>query len=290
MKSMTGFGVGGAPLGDGRVSCEIRSLNHRFLDVRVRVPAEIGEQTFFTEQLAREKLSRGRYDVAIRLEGAALPPPRLSADKVRAAYRTLCELRDELAPGTELPITAVIGLPELSGMVASPDPDAVRAALTCAFCEALVALERMRATEGAALGRELAARLTAVRALASAVRQRAPELTRAAHARLRARVERLLSDVSVSIEPHRLEAELAILGDKTDITEELVRLESHAEQLAALLDSRDPVGRRLDFLLQEMGREVNTVGSKCQDSSVGQQVVELKSELERMREQVQNVE
>ena len=287
---MTGFGVGGANLGDGRICCEIRSLNHRFLDVRVRVPVELGEQAFFVEQLARERLSRGRYDVGFRLEGPALPPPRLSADRVRAAYRALAALRDELAPGTELPITAVLALPELTENYGSPDPGALRTALASAFAEALSALDAMRATEGAALERELSQRLTAVVALGAAIRHRAPELTLASHARLRARVERLMADAGVSVDRHRLEAELAVLADKTDVTEELVRLDSHAEQVANFVSGSDPVGRRLDFLLQEMAREVNTVGSKCQDSGVGQQVVELKSELERMREQVQNVE
>lgn len=290
MRSMTGFGVGGAPLGDGRVCFEIRSLNHRFLDVRVRLPVEIGDQTFFVEQLAREKLSRGRYDIGVRLEGAALPPPRLQPEKVRAAYRALSELRDELCPGTELPLTAVLALPELTGGTAGVEPEALRAALGQAFQAALGALDQMRDREGESLGRELAERLGAVRALTAAVRERGPELMQAGHARLRARVGRLLADAGVGVEAGRLEAELAILADKSDVTEELVRLESHADQIAALFASAEPVGRRLDFLLQEMGREVNTIGSKCQDSAVAHQVVQLKSELERMREQVQNVE
>ena len=103
---MTGFGVGDASLGDGRVTVELRALNHRFLDVRVRLPEELLDQSFFIEQLARESLARGRFDVGVRLEGAALPPPRFSVDRARALYRGLALLRDELAPGTELPVTA----------------------------------------------------------------------------------------------------------------------------------------------------------------------------------------
>jgi uncharacterized protein (TIGR00255 family) len=271
---MTGFGVGGAPLGDGRVCFEVRSLNHRFLDVRVRLPPELGDQTFYVEQIAREELTRGRYDIGVRLEGAALPPPRLAADRVRAAYRTLAELRDDLCPGTELPLAAVLGLPELSSAAPAVDPEPVRAALSAGFREAVGALSVMREREGAALARELGGRLDTVKKLARDIGDRGPELTRAGHER----------------DTGRLETELALLADKTDVTEELVRLESHAAQFHGLLSARDPVGRRLDFLLQEMGREVNTIGSKCQDSAVAHQVVELKSELERMREQVQNVE
>lgn len=290
MRSMTGFGVGGAPLGDGRVCFEIRSLNHRYLDVRVRLPVEIAEQTFFVEQLARERLSRGRYDVGARLEGSALPAPRLAAERIRSAYRALAELRDELCPGSELPLSAVLSLPEVAGATGSAEPDALRATLGRAFGEALAALDRMRETEGTSLANELSERLELVRTLTAAIRTKSPGLVQAGHARLRARVERLLADTAVAIEPGRLEAELALLADKSDVTEELVRLSSHAEQLAALFGVAEPVGRRLDFLLQEMGREVNTIGSKCQDSEVAHQVVQLKSELERMREQVQNVE
>src|SRR5262249_23546565 len=102
MRSMTGFGVGDAPLGEGRVSVELRALNHRFLEVRVRMPEELLDQSFFVEQMAREKLSRGRFDVGVRLEGAALPPPRVSVERARALYRGLVELRDELSPGSDL--------------------------------------------------------------------------------------------------------------------------------------------------------------------------------------------
>ncbi|MBK7582261.1 MAG: YicC family protein [Myxococcales bacterium] len=290
MKSMTGFGVGGAPLGDGRLGFEIRSLNHRFLDVRVRLPTEIVDHTFFVEQLARDKLSRGRYDIGVRLEGSALPVASLDKDRVRAAYRELSQLRDELAPGTDLPLTAALALPNVASAPPTVDPELLREALSAGFGAALVELDHMREKEGAALCRELRERLEKLQAIARAVSERGPELLRHHHARIRTRVERLIADAGVSVDTGRLEAELAMMADKSDITEELVRLESHAAQARSLLTSKEPVGRRFDFLLQEMGREVNTVGSKSQDSVVAQQVVELKSELERMREQVQNVE
>ena len=122
------------------------------------------------------------------------------------------------------------------------------------------------------------------------MRERLPEALRSAEARLRTRVARLTADVGVSLDPGRLETEIALLADRTDVTEELVRLDSHFAQLATLLDAPEPAGRRLDFLLQEMAREANTVGAKSQDAELGHLVVELKSEVERMREQVQNVE
>jgi uncharacterized protein (TIGR00255 family) len=140
------------------------------------------------------------------------------------------------------------------------------------------------------LARELAGRIAACRALHEQITQRLPEASRSLAARVRARIERLLADVSASLDPSRIEAEIALLADRGDVTEELVRLDSHFAQLESLLAAEEPSGRRLDFLLQEMAREANTVGAKSQEAELGHRVVELKSEIERMREQVQNVE
>src|SRR4051812_11020900 len=287
---MTGFGVGEAPLGDGRVTVELRALNHRFLDVRVRLPEELTDQCFFIEQLARESLARGRFDVGVRLEGAALPPPLFSIDRARALYRGLCQLRDELAPGTELPITALTGMPDLVTTPTTADPAGARAALKAAFESALTRLDEMRLHEGAALARELRARLESARRLRLTISARGGEMLEGYRARLRERLERLLSESGVQLDPGRLEAEIVILADRSDVTEELVRLESHFEQFARLLEAHGPVGRRLDFLLQEIGRESNTIGAKSQDAKISHLVVEMKAELERIREQVQNVE
>jgi uncharacterized protein (TIGR00255 family) len=284
---MTGFGVGSAALGGARLVLEIRSVNHRYLDVRVRLPVEIGEHAFFLEQAAREKLARGRYDVSGRLEGAR---ESLSFERARAAYATLQKLRDELAPGTELPITAVLSLPEVTQSAGSLARDEVQAALVDAFGKAHSALGQMRSAEGEALARELGLRVKKMRELCQGIRGRSGEALVAQRTRLKTRLDRLLEDAKLITDPGRLELELAILADKSDITEELVRLDSHLSQLDALIADAEPVGRRLDFLLQEVAREANTIGSKSQDTSLSHQVVELKSEIERMREQVQNVE
>ncbi len=292
MRSMTGFGVGRTELGSGHLSLEVRALNHRYQDVRVRVPSEIADQSFFVEQLARSSLGRGRYDVAVRLEGdfsGKGGAPRISLDRLRTAYESVARLRDEIAPGSELSLSAFVGLPEVleSG---TTDADAVRAALTTAFEKAKVRLAEMRAREGEALGKELQSRLENARALCDAIEAGSAELVEHGRKRLRERVEKLLADVEAQVEPGRLEVELALLADKSDITEELVRLRSHFDQLADFFASNDSVGRRLDFLLQEVGREVNTIGSKCQHASVSHVVVAMKAEVERMREQVQNVD
>lgn len=287
---MTGFGVGDAPLGDGRVTVELRALNHRFLDVRVRLPEELSDQGFFIEQLARENLARGRFDIGVRLEGAALPPPRFSVDRARALYRGLSLLRDELAPGTELPITALTGMPDLVTTPTTADSEGARSALKAGFEAALVRLDEMRRLEGAALGRELTARLDSARRLRATISARGGELLEGYRARLRDRLERLLADSGVQVDSGRLEAEIVLLADRSDVTEELVRLDSHFDQFQKLLEADGPVGRRLDFLLQEIGRESNTIGAKSQDAPIAHLVVEMKAELERIREQVQNVE
>jgi len=290
MRSMTGFGVGQAPLGEGRVIVELRALNHRFLEVRVRLPNELLDQAFFLEQLARERLNRGRFDVGVRLEGAALPPPELSIERARAVYASWRALRDELAPGTELPLSVLTAMPELVTVPTDADPSLAQQALRTAFDAAHARLDEMRRTEGAALNREIDARLSSARRLRAIVAERCGELLDAYRTRLRDRIERLLSDASVRVDPGRLEAELVLLAERSDVTEELVRLDSHFSQFSELLESDGPVGRRLEFLLQEIGREANTIGAKSQDAPIAHLVVEMKAELERIREQVQNVE
>ncbi len=289
MRSMTGFGVGSAAFGDGRLSLEVRALNHRYQDVRVRMPTDLSDQAFFVEQMARSRLGRGRYDIAVRIEGRSLSTPRISAERLKGLYAALSAVRDEIAPGSELPFSALLSVPHVIE-AESLDADAVRKAIEQAFAGASDGLATMRAEEGRALAAELGARLAQARALKASVEAGAVELVEHQRKRLRERIEKLLTGVEANIDPSRLEAELAIVADKSDITEELVRLGSHFDQLEALFASSESIGRRLDFLLQEVGREVNTIGSKCQHATVSHLVVEMKAEVERMREQVQNVD
>jgi uncharacterized protein (TIGR00255 family) len=290
MLSMTGFATGKAPLGAGNVSLEIRALNHRFLDVRVRLPNELSDQTFFLEQLARSALARGRYDIGVRLEGPALPPPEFDLDRARSAYLALSRLRDELAPGAELPVTAIAALPDVMNACTNADSEVVRQSLRVALEVACGNLDKMRRTEGLALRRELLGRLDQARQCCARIAERSGEVLQLHRARLEERLNRLLDDVGVPLDKGRLETELALMADRSDVTEELVRMRSHFDQLAQFLDTDAPVGRRLDFLLQEIGREANTTGAKSQDAPLAHLVVDLKAEIERMREQVQNVQ
>jgi uncharacterized protein (TIGR00255 family) len=289
MKSMTGFGVGEAQTPAGRLIVEVRAVNHRFLDVRVRAPRELGDLAAFAEQLGREKLTRGRIEVAIRVESTGGQAVALDVDRARGAYEALCKLRDELSPSAEVPLSLLAAVPDLFSPATEKERETMRAACRSAFDRAVVALEAMRVEEGRALSQDLRARLIAVRRAADSISTRAPQLVDLYQKRLKQRLARLVGS-DVPIDPGRLEQEVALLADRSDVTEELTRLSSHCAQFEQLFDTKDACGRRLDFLLQEMVREVNTIGSKAQDADVAHLVVEAKSELERMREQVQNVE
>lgn len=289
MHSMTGYGAGSAELFGGRVHVEVRSLNHKHQDLRLRVPQDLGEHAFFLEQVARAGLGRGRYDLSVRVDGVSAGEPKLDEARLRTFYASFAKLRDELSPGGEVPLSALLSLPDV--IKSEPaDVEGVRAALTKAFEEARSELIKMRAIEGSALRADLDQRLTAVRALTKRLSESAGDLVNEGRKRLRERVTALLEGQSAHLSEERLEQEIALLADKSDVTEELVRLESHFDQFEALLTGSEPVGRRLDFLLQEISREVNTIGSKSHFAKTAHLVVEMKSEVERLREQVQNVD
>jgi uncharacterized protein (TIGR00255 family) len=288
---MTGFGTGEAPFGAGKLSVEVRGVNHRFLDVRVRVPREMNELVPYVEQLARERLTRGRFESAVRVEGMLLGAAVLDRERARAIFQQLSELRDELAPGSEVPLSLLSSVPDLFVPTAERESEALRESLRRGFDAAVKSLDEMREREGAALGQDLVKRLDAVRRIAQQVAKRGPEVIDGHRRRLKERADRLRVVAELgSIDQGRLEQEIALFAERVDIAEELTRLDSHCAQFAALVASSEAIGRRLDFLLQEMAREANTVGSKSPDAPIAHAIVEVKAEIERMREQVQNVE
>jgi len=299
---MTGFGTGNAALGQGSVAVEVRAVNGRFLDVRVRLPQELADLAVMVEGEARKRLARGRCDITIRTEGNVSMAPSLDKERARRAYRTLLELRDELAPGTEVPFSMLSAVPELFGAADPADLEPARRAVEAAIASALDDLELMRQKEGAAIAVDLEARLAAVRTLSTQIGARAPEIAESMARKFRDRLTRLSAIITAlpaggselgrdtGIDPARVEQELVLLMERSDIAEELTRLGSHVEQMSSYMQGDEPLGRRLDFLLQEMAREINTIGAKSQDLRTSHAVVELKAEIERMREQVQNVE
>lgn len=290
LRSMTGHGVGVAELARGQISIEIRTVNHRGLDVRVRLPLELADHGGLVEEQARRSLVRGRVEVLGRLDGPALAPATLDFDRARRAYSDLCRLRDELRPDEPVPLSLLTGIPDLWVTREPGDHEAQRAALELATSRACEAVWSMRSREGEALTAELRMHLAAITGALAAIRERVPRMVDAYREKLTARLARLLAGSEVALNEGRLEHEVALFADRSDVTEEVARLGSHLVQAAAVFEeSGESPGKKLDFLLQEIGREVGTLGAKSADADIARWVVEMKTAVNRMREQVQNV-
>lgn len=291
MRSMTGFGRGLAT-GDGiRALVEIRSYNHRFLDSSVRMPGEFAGLEDRIRKELQAVFQRGRLDVYASLEESAGRDRIVEVDGVLAKryHDGLVGLAEELkVPGEGL-LALVVGLPGVVRTRETPlDLERVWQALGPAVREAAAALQAMRQVEGEAIARDLIHRIARIAYLTGEIGAKAPLLTEEYRQRLTRRVGELLRDQVVGEE--RLTTEIVLYAERSSITEELVRLESHLEQFRNLTAADEPVGRKAEFILQELVREVNTIGSKTQDPEIGRSVVEMKSELEKVREQIQNVE
>lgn len=286
MRSMTGFGTASRSRGAGRVVVEVRSVNARTLDVRVRLPEALGDSSVWAEQLARRRLRRGRVEVSIRLDGTGLASVELDEPKAKAAIEALGRLAREQGEAAA-PLSLLAAVP---GLFVAPAAllSELRDAAEAALGDALEALDADRAREGAAISAELTHRATLVRAAL----HRAKDLTKSLASSYKRRLEERIARLDVSVEHARLEAEVALFADRSDVSEEISRLTTHLEHFESILGGRAEAaeGRRLEFLLLEMLREATTTSAKAQDAAVSREVVEMKVELERMREQVQNVE
>jgi len=288
---MTGFGSASSDGGDWALRVEVRSVNHRHLLVKARLPLDFAFLEGELERVVRKKLERGAVTVhlhATRLAPAA--PAALDAELVRR-YKT--EL-DRIAAASGLEgvqrLEVLLGLPGVVRVVPAEDdagPESERALALVA--RALDRLIEMRGTEGASLAEHLRHEAEEIAALVARVRARMPEVTRGHQESLKKRVDDLL-DRRQLVSEADLAREIALLADRLDVSEELARLESHLGQVEGLLAKAGIVGRKLDFLVQELFREINTIGSKCNDAQVAHWVIDAKTHVERMREQVQNVE
>lgn len=289
--SMTGFGQAEAQVAGARISVEVKSVNHRYLDATVKAPREYAALEPRLLEMVRGRMKRGKVDVFVSRKPDASDPSavRPEIDLARGIHRALQTIAGELG------VSAAVGLETLASWheivsVGSPvvDPEKERAGVEDALGRALDRIRAMRIDEGKRLADDVIARIAELRALTAAAKERAPKVVEDQRGKLKERLARLLADTS--LEPGRLEQEVAILADRADVHEELVRLESHLQQLDATLAGGGEVGRRLDFLLQEVGRETNTLGSKANDVELGRIVVELKAVAERIREQAANLE
>jgi uncharacterized protein (TIGR00255 family) len=285
MRSMTGYGRGIASHNGIRATVDIRAVNHRFLDLKLRGAPIAPAIEEAVSSRVRTAIERGSLAVSIHLarEGAA-SASRIDHEAARRAYDTLAETAARLGiPGPDLALVIAQPGVVVSGDERSEEDPPVVAALDAA----LVQLDRMRTAEGLALAAELASRLDELTKLRTSIATLAAAIPGQLAKRLTERVRRLVEE---PVDPQRLAQEVALLADRADITEELVRLASHLDQARALCTAAGAVGRRLDFLVQEIGRELNTIGSKSTVGELSSAVVDGKAVLEKIREQVQNVE
>lgn len=290
---MTGYGRGEAARNGFKVTVEISSLNRRQGELMLSLPRELDPLEARARDLIHRHVARGRITVRVWLHAADEAWRRrvhLNLPLARTYARELAALAKSLHLEEAVTLDTLLRVP---GVIRTEDPEADAEALAplleAALQKALAALLRTRRTEGAHLARDLAGRIRVMRRLVAGIRRRAPRAVRDYRRQLLERI-RAAGLEGVRAEDERVVREVVFFADRSDISEELTRLESHFAQFDQALHAREPVGRMLDFLAQEMGREINTIGSKANDAVITRAVVRLKSELEKFREQVQNVE
>lgn len=298
LKSMTGFGVAETESHGTKIGVELRSVNHRYLDVSLRLPRPLlaFEDTIKTR--VRERIDRGRVSLSFSFESREeLEAVQLNEGLVRAYGGAMRQLATQLGLASTLEDPAVAG-PVLAAVLSQPDvlrrdyqepaTDVVKTLILDVIDRAIDQANEMKTREGHSLGEDLSRRLGLLQESLEKVEKRAPTVPEEARSMLRVRLGRLLEGGEV--EPQRLAQEVAVLADRSDITEECVRLGSHLQQFRAAMESSQQGARRMGFLLQEMHREVNTIGSKSSHLEITHEVLLMKEEIEKLREQVQNLE
>ena len=291
LKSMTGFGAGRARVGDEEFSVELRSLNHKFCEVKVRLPRELSTLEPVVSKQVKDRLARGAVDIFVKRQTATASGtvPVIDVALAKEYARAFRELAQALGAPAEVTWAQVATQPGVMKLEEKGiDVESATQAVHEALGQALKALEQMRQTEGESIYADLDARMKLIEGWSREVTALAPRAVEEYRQRLAERVAELARGVAV--DPQRLAQEVAMFAERTDIAEESTRLASHLEQFRALMASSEPAGRRMDFLVQEMHREVNTTGSKSQHAEISARVVSMKAEVERIREQVQNVE
>jgi len=290
---MTGYGRARETRNGRDITVEVRSVNNRYLDTAVKLPRAY----IFTEDAIKQRVqkavSRGKVDVFVSIDATAADTTVVAvneplAQSYLAALRTLGAMDPDALRGTFSAVDLARFPDVLSVTKAEEDLECVQADICAVADEALAAYNAMRAVEGEKLAADIASRLDSIETLTQRVEELSPETVREYREKLTARMQEVLR--STTIEESRILTEAAIYADKIAVDEETVRLHSHVSQLRGMLDSDQPMGRKMDFLIQEVNRESNTIGSKCNDVEIARVVVELKAEVEKIREQVQNIE
>lgn len=294
IRSMTGYGRAEAVLGGRKYVVEIKSLNHRYLELSLRIPANLLPLEMEIKKKINEQLIRGKIDITIRretysgIEGSRLLEVNLPL--VKNYYDLLIQLKDLFNLKEDITLDMMAGLKDVFIPLETLEDEitVLWEGLAGVLSDAIAALIDMRQKEGEVLGQDLKARLYLINEHLDEIDARAPQIVLEYQKRLVARIRELMD--GMVIDESRLSQEVAIMAEKSDITEEIVRFRSHIKQFFEMLKSPEAMGRKVDFLIQEMNREVNTIGSKSSDAEVSCHVIEIKSELAKLREQVQNLE
>ena len=291
VKSMTGYGRARQTLRGRDITVEVRSVNNRYLDCTVKVPRTYIFAEDAVKSRVQKAVSRGKVDVFITIDATAADETVVAVNEslARGYYEALIKIRDMFSLEGELTAAVLAKFPDvLTVTKAEEDLESVAGDICAVLDEALEAYNAMRAVEGVKLCEDIAGRVTTIETVVGKVEERSPQTVAAYREKLTARMQEVLQ--STTIDESRILTEAAIFADKIAVDEETVRLRSHIAQLRTMLKSDQPVGRKLDFLIQEVNRECNTIGSKCNDLTIAQDVVNMKAEVEKIREQVQNIE
>lgn len=293
IKSMTGFGRSEYSDGKRNIICEIRSVNHRYSDITVKMPRRYSFAEDKIKQTVKEKLVRGKVDVSINVENLTENDVVIKLNQLAAGqyYENLKELKEQFGLSGEIDLSLMAGMPDVLKAVPDvDDEDELTKAILVPVAEASANLEKMRAVEGARLAEDLIKKGENIKVILDQIEERSPLVVKDYMEKLRARIAELL-DGAAEIPEDRILTEAAIFADKCAIDEEITRLNSHLLQLKSILTgSESTVGKKLDFLVQEMNREANTIGSKANDITITNHMLNIKSEIEKIREQVQNIE
>ena len=293
IRSMTGFGRGEYNDGKRNIAVEIKSVNHRYCDVQVRMPRRYSFAEDLIINTVKQHISRGKVDVQMSVEYIAESDVRVELNRalVQQYIDNMKTLTDEYGVKGEVTLDLISGMPEVLKQVSDvEDEDEVKESIRKATETAAINLESMRAVEGEKLAEDLTKRGDLIKEIVDSIKERAAKLPEIYKEKLRARIDDLLDGVT-EIQEERLAQEVAIFADKADITEEITRLNSHMDQMKSIItESKGSDGKKLDFLVQEMNREANTIGSKANDLQITEEMLKIKAEVEKIREQVQNIE
>ncbi|MCT4606412.1 MAG: YicC family protein [Marinisporobacter sp.] len=292
IKSMTGFGRGEGKDNERQFIVEVKTVNHRYNDIVIRMPKRFTYLEDKLKNLVKDYIKRGRVEVYITVENIGDIDTKISVNTLVARQYIDClrKIRDEFNVIDDITVSLVSKFSDVIKVEPKEeDEDAVWSCLQNAAAKALDLLVEMREAEGVKLAEDIHNRCEYISNIVEKIQNRSPQVVLEYKEKLKDRIHELLED-SVEVDENRLSMEIAVLADKCSITEEIVRLNSHVDQLKKTLKESHTVGRKLDFLIQEMNREINTIGSKANDLEITNYVVDLKSELEKIREQVQNIE